>query len=483
MSGQQRHPVVSIAQGRILGERRNRIAVFRGIPYAEPPEGHLRFQAPQARRPWEGIRECVTFGAAAPQAAPAPGVSPAWRPGDGLDCLTLNVWTPDPAPGQELPVMVWIHGGMWIHGSTRAPQYDAERLADAGVVAVTINYRLGFEGFGHLPGAPDNRGLLDQLAALRWVQENIAGFGGAPGNVTVFGQSAGAASIIHLASAAAAGGLFRRAVAQSVPVGVRSAAAAGAVTAQIARALGVAPTWEGMASIAPQALIDAQRIPLRPLESPTAFGPVLDAELVTGEPGHNLSPASAIDLMCGFTHDEWHGAGGAPLPADVPLAPVIASVGLPPSAAEMYRAAYPGFRDPDLAVVVLSDALIRLPTVNVAEAHAASGGRTWMYELRWPSPILGTAGHCLDIPLIFGDATSRYAQRFLGATPPDDYFALSQQMRTAWTSFAADGDPGWGRYDHSERTTHIFDTPAADLPDPLKPSRLLWNEVNAVRSL
>ncbi len=135
----------------------------------------------------------IPFAAAPPQLPPAPGVPAVWKPGDGLDCLTVNVWTPETG-GAALPVLVWIYGGAWKTGSASQPGYEASRLAGAGVVVVTFNYRVGFEGFGLLPGAPANRGLRDQIAALEWVRDNVAAFGGDPGNVTVFGESAGAAS-------------------------------------------------------------------------------------------------------------------------------------------------------------------------------------------------------------------------------------------------------------------------------------------------
>ena len=208
--------VVRTREGALRGQALDGVRVFKAMPYAAAPQAALRFQAPRPAPAWDGVRDCRQFGCAAPQVAPAPTVPPAWRPGDGLDCLTLNVWTPD-LGAAGLPVMVWIHGGLWKHGASSMPQYDATTLAAAGVVVVTINYRLGFEGFGHLPGAPDNRGLLDQIAALEWVQGNIRAFGGDPGNVTVFGQSAGAASIAFLTAAPQTKGLFRRGIAQSIP--------------------------------------------------------------------------------------------------------------------------------------------------------------------------------------------------------------------------------------------------------------------------
>ncbi|GEL22356.1 hypothetical protein PSU4_13100 [Pseudonocardia sulfidoxydans NBRC 16205] len=157
------------------------MTVFRGIPFAAPPVGELRFAAPAPPSPWDGVRDATAFGPPPPQTGRAPG---------GTDWLTLNVWTPGPGRDGGLPVMVWIHGGAYTIGSADLPEYDGARLAAGGVVLVTANYRVAVEGFAHVDGAPDNRGLLDQVAMLQWVQENIRAFGGDPARVTVFGQSA-----------------------------------------------------------------------------------------------------------------------------------------------------------------------------------------------------------------------------------------------------------------------------------------------------
>lgn len=248
--------VVTSPAGGVRGMSYGDLAVFRGVPYAEAPEGPLRFRAPvrRARRP--GVRDATEFGAAAPQPPAAPGAPPVWRPESGLDCLNLNIWTPRPGEA-GLPVMVWIHGGLWKYGASSMPQYDGSALARAGVVVVSPNHRVGFEGFGHLPGCPGNRGLLDQIAALEWVRDNIAAYGGDPGEVTVFGQSAG-----------------------------------------------VEPTREGFAALPPEAILAVQDAPLRTRDGPTAFGPVEDGAVVTGPTWESAGAAPGVDLICGFTHEE-----------------------------------------------------------------------------------------------------------------------------------------------------------------------------------
>ncbi|GII59354.1 carboxylic ester hydrolase [Planotetraspora thailandica] len=466
-------PVVVTSGGRVRGVSQDGVSRFAGIPFAAAPEGPLRFRPPVPAPDWDGVREAVAFGAAAPQLPPAPGVPPVWQPGDGLDCLTVNVWTPD-VGAAGLPVMVWIYGGRWKLGAARMPQYDAATLSGAGVVVVTFNYRVGFEGFGHLPGVADNRGLRDQIAALEWVRDNIAAFGGNPANVTVFGQSAGAASIALLMAAPAARGLFRRAIAQSVPSGVRTTAEAEEITAAIAAAAGVAATWDGFAALPPEAILDVQDAPLRDRGGLTAFAPVIDGELITGPPWEALQagPGREADLICGFTHEEYLGLGPLP-PDDVDLAVVAERVGLEKEAATAYRTGYPGVSDADLFTMMLSDALVRMPTTWTAEAHARAGGRTWLYDFAWQGPALG-AGHGIDLPFVFGNATTRPAARFLGSPPPAEFSGLSQRVRSAWTSFAATGDPGWPQFSPDEPITRIWDTPLSDSAYPLEASRRIW---------
>jgi para-nitrobenzyl esterase len=181
-------PEVRTLAGVVRGRWENAGAVFRGIPYAEPPVGSRRFAAPVAGQRWDGIRDALEFGPPVPQAA---------HTEESADCLTLNVWTPD-LGAVGLPVMVWIHGGKYLEGTSANPDYDGALLAASGVVVVSMNYRVGVEGFAHIAGAPNNRGILDQVAALRWVQDNVAAFGGDPGNVTVFGESAGGGSVAAL---------------------------------------------------------------------------------------------------------------------------------------------------------------------------------------------------------------------------------------------------------------------------------------------
>ncbi|MEU3642977.1 carboxylesterase family protein [Lentzea sp. NPDC034063] len=241
------------------------ISVFRGIPYAAPLDGVRRFQAPQPPRPWDGVRDATAFSASPPQAQMQP-LPPLWLPGDDTESLTVSVWTPDPL-AVGLPVMVWFYGGAFIFGSASQPEYNGATLASEGVVLVTVNYRTGFEGLGWLSDAPHNRALLDQLSALRWVQENIGNFGGDAGNVTIFGQSAGASAVAALTAAEAGKGLFRRAIGQSVTAAFLPEDQARGTAERIGAALGVPLTSDAFAAVPPEAIHAVQSIPGRSLRT------------------------------------------------------------------------------------------------------------------------------------------------------------------------------------------------------------------------
>ncbi|HEX2312112.1 MAG TPA: carboxylesterase family protein [Thermomonospora sp.] len=458
--------MVKTGLGRVRGLGEGGAVVFRGLPYAAAPEGPRRFLPPAPPEGWDGVREATVFGTAPPQPPPAPQVPPVWKPGDGLGCLTLNVWSPE-VGSTGLPVMVWLYGGMWRYGWTGMPQYDAATLAEGGVVVVTVDYRLGFEGFGHLPGVPGNRGLRDQIAALHWVQDNITAFGGDPGRVTIFGQSAGAASVALLAATPSAEGLFHRVIAQSIPDGYLSVAEAEQVTRTLAEAAGVSATWAGMAELPPEALLAVPPSGDAPGTNP--FGPVIDGDLVTGPPGRG--PRPDVDLICGFTHEEFRGIAPGLDASGIDLTVAAARLGLGPDAADAYRRTYSGGDGPFVAM--MSDALVRMPTTWVAEAHAEAGGRTWLYDITWQGPTLGAA-HGIDVPLTFGNGDTRFAARLLGSPPPPTFTALSERIRTAWTSFATTGDPGWPRFQPHDRRTRLWDIEPINAPYPLTESRRLW---------
>jgi para-nitrobenzyl esterase len=483
-------PVVRLPVGSVRGRMvESGLAVFKGIPYAPPPFGAGRLRAPGVPPTWDGTRSAVEFGPRPPQPGTAISGTSDWTPDDGLDCLCVNVWTPD-LGGAGLPVLVWIYGGAYREGSADLPEYDGARLAAGGAVVVTFNYRVGFEGFAAIEGAPANRGLLDQIALLGWVQDNIASFGGDAGNVTVFGESAGAGSIAALLVMPSARGLFRRAITQSVPGPFLSPGLAGRVGAEIAHTAGHSATLDDLRDSDPAALVSAAREFTARMTgdvdtwgqlglTTTPYSPVVDGELLPATPWEALAVGAGgeVELIAGFNRDEYrlfHVVGGrlGQVTSDE-LELTARTLGLP-SAPAFY-----GAGDPDAAYVkLMSDWLFRMPSALLAEAHASAGGVAYAYELTWPAPggdgIFG-ACHALDVPLVFGTLEAGLVPLLVGAPPPAAAVELSESFRTRWISFAGKGDPGWARYDVETRQTHVFDVPGGDVADPTAGARELWS--------
>jgi para-nitrobenzyl esterase len=459
-------PTVKTTYGDVRGSLENGLGIFKGIPFAAPLDGPRRFQAPLPPQPWEGVRAATSFSAAVPQPSRWPGMPTVWAPGDDTECLTVNVWTPDPAA--RLPVMVWIYGGAFLTGANSLPQYDGAILAGAGVVVVSLNYRVGFEGFGWLPGVPANRAYLDQLAALRWVRDNIARFGGDPDNVTIFGESAGATSVAGLSAAEAGRGLFRRGIGQSIAISLHAEEAAKEAAGRVAKELGVELSVEAFADVPSEAIHRTQGI----FDGVNPYGPMLDGDLVRGHPWHEMR--AEVDLIAGFNRDEFR------LFTQVMKMRLRdpASLGLPPSALADYRAAHPELSEDGLAELITSDRVFRMPSLWCAQNHP---GRAYLYELTWPSPVLG-ACHVLDVPLVFGTFDSPFATMLFGGPAPEEAETLSTQLRQAWISFATTGDPGWPQYTAAERLTRIWDVPVSVAADPEAVSRRIWAEAAAQRT-
>ncbi|MGW6565795.1 carboxylesterase/lipase family protein [Streptomyces sp. NPDC054975] len=486
------HTVVT-ERGAVRGTVADGLRITLGIPYAAPPFDAGRFRAPRPAEAWDGVRDCTRFGPVAPQSAELPG-SPVWNP-DDEGVLTLNVWAPEES-STPLPVLFWIHGGAYTFGSSAQPDYDGSTLARAGTVVVTCNYRLGFEGFGRVPGFPDNRGLLDQIAALEWVRDNIAAFGGDPDNVTVAGQSAGGGSIASLMSSARAGGLFHRAIAHSVPDAFFRPEFAERLTREVAQAAGVEPTAEGLLAATPQDLVEASdRVVARYAGDPSAgflhydtvlYGPVLDGVLLDRDPLAASAVGGHVDLLvCHTTEEYWlmHQVGAMPaVTTDDGLDRFAADYGLPPALVAAYRTRMPAAPVLDVFLALASDTVFTVPTVRLAEAHArAGGGRTFLsrFDRRRTRPDGSPvrAWHAADVPFALGtlDAT---AVEFLTGGPADaDDRALSRRMVDAWAAFAATGDPGWAPLtDPAAPTVHVWDVPQDRTEGP-NPTHALWRDI------
>lgn len=469
------------------GRWENAIAVFRGIPYARPPIGLRRFATPAPAQPWDGVRSALDFGPAVPQAGYA-----VFGTGDGsTDWLTLNIWSPD-LGAAGLPVMVWVHGGKYLQGAASNPHHDGATLAGTGVVMVSMNYRVDAEGFAHIAGAPDNRGILDQLAALRWVQDNVAAFGGDPGNVTVFGQSAGAGCIAALLAMPMAAGLFRRAIAQSVPGTYFSERLASAISAAIAAELGVRATAHELARIPPRPLVDATEAIIAKMPqfvdswgpmalTPTPFSPVVGGADLPHAPWRALAGGAArdVELLVGHTRDEyslfnaWRGkeVTDQQVTAAVErLAPASDGIG-------DYPAAYPEATPGQLYELVNSDWLFRMPSLQLADAQHAGGGAAWLYELCWSFDPQQGASHSLDVLLVFGALSDDDVRghRYARPNAAREVDRVSHEMRIDWANFASTGNPGWAPYDPGTRSTRVYSAEPFTQPYPEERSRRIWS--------
>ncbi|MFI2780604.1 carboxylesterase/lipase family protein [Streptomyces sp. ALB3] len=456
--------------GAVTGRRAVRdpgVVVLRGIPYAAPPFGAARFRGPRPAARWEGIRDCAAFGPVAPQSAELPG-APVWAPGDE-DVLSLNVWTPADSGG-TLPVLVWIHGGAFVFGSSAQPDFDGTVLAGHGLVVVTLNYRLGFEGFGRVPPAsgaepcPDNRGLLDQIAALRWVRDNIAAFGGDPDRVTVAGQSSGATSVACLMAMEGARGLFRRAVAHSAVNACATPESAARTTAEVAAEAGVPATHEGLLSASPGTLVAASdRVVARYRRDPSSgrrhydpaiYGPVAGVASLPVDPLTACASGTAgeVDLMVCHTSEEYwllDAVGScARVSTEQQFGVFATDHRLPDSLLHAYHLLMPGASVHERYLAVYGDMLFGEYSSRLAESYAASGGRAHLARFVRRRDGQGKpvrAWHCADIPFAFGTVEDERVHFLIGGPPHAADLDLAGRMASAWAAFAATGDPGWPR--------------------------------------
>lgn len=483
MTDQTTNPDASTDRGRVRGAATTNGYAFRGIPYAKAPFGPLRFRAPKVTDAWEGERPAIEWAPTAPQ--PAAGFTlipePTIDGGDAPDCLALNVFTPD-LGGAGLPVLVWIHGGGFTRGTPSSTWYDGDRFARDGVVVVSAGYRLGAEGFLDIPGAPANRGVLDWIAALEWVQRNIASFGGDPGRVTVGGQSAGGAATTLLATLPAARGLFRAAIPMSGSVfPAPSPEAARTLADRIAQHLGIGTGLGDFARITPAALVEAQVAATSNPDASIAdrfagelsFFPYVDGEVIPESPMGAISAGATatLPLLIGTTEQEFN--------AMVRLAPVddetadhaLGSLGLDEAGVAAYRAAHADASD-RLGQAV-TDRMFRVPALRVAEARRDSSAPTYHYEFKWRSAALGGLGavHCLDVPFVFDVLDDDHVKVVAGEAPPQ---SLADEMHGAWVAFLAGTDPGWTPFRVDTPATMVFDETSKVVDDLLGSIAPLW---------
>lgn len=491
------HLLAKTRVGLVKGQAVEGGIAFKGIPFAAPPVGPRRFCPPEPVESWEGIREATQFGPACPQVrrTSSPILARMQQIPVPLDedCLYLNVWTPT-VNDVRLPTMVWLHGGGFVGTGCTWPFDDGAAFIRDDVILVTINYRLGPFGFLYLDELFDqacqtsNLGLLDQIAALEWVRDNIAAFGGDPDNVTVFGESFGAVCVQTLLGMPGAHGLFRRAISQSAVQLYRRPDTAHAIAQQVLKQLGVrAGDWAALATVPASRLVEAS---LNVRDPEPQFGsiwkPIVDGITLPDTPTRLVAAghAKGMELLVGYNADEWRILYFGSSPGTIPapnLASLFATSGLTPEEVyATYAASRSGATEQDVSAAVESDLTIIIPTIRLAQAQLRHMDRVWLYQFDWSTPVLGGilgAFHMLDLPFTF----ERYDNpALLGDDPPQE---LGRDLHGALVRFAATGDPNggalphWPGYDLHQRQTMLFDSSCAVAENPRAAIRELWEHV------
>jgi len=502
--------IVDTTAGKVQGMPKHGVLQFRGIPYAHAG----RFGPAGPTEPWVGIRDATAFGPMAPQnPSPLEAMLGAQGQDGDEDCLVVNVYTPADDDAAR-PVMVWIHGGAFVAGSGHVPWYNGSNLARLyDVVVVTLNYRLGALGFLHLghleptfTGSGSN-GIGDQIQALRWVHDNIAGFGGDPANVTIFGESAGGMSVSTLLGTPAASGLFRGAIAQSGAAShVHDTSTAAWVTERFLAALDLSPASADALLALPvddilraQATVDAEVLGgAGPGIGRLAFQPVVDGGLLPRSPLDAIRAGSAagINLVIGSTADEWNlfqlqaRSNGAVSDERLlrRLARVVGDDRIDDTIA-VYRDARPAADLDGLFCAAMTDWVFRMPAIRLAEAQIAHGPRVSMYRFDYPSTAFGGvlgACHAIDVPFAFANLDRGGVELILGGID-DATHRLAERTSRAWSTAARTGSPEhdelpWPAYDANRRATCLLDREVAVVDDPAGDVRRLWDELTPAPS-
>ena len=512
-------PVVETASGRVRGATIEGVAAFKTIPYGAPTSGANRFMPPSKPAPWSGTRDALDYAGHAPQQGLRPASRPELADFSGApdtspeteDCLTLNVWSPSLHEAAKRPVMVWFHGGAFSYGTANVARLQGSRLAKRGdVVVVTVNQRLNIFGFLDLSAiggsdftASGNAGTLDMIAALEWVRDNIAAFGGDPANVTIFGESGGGGKVCTLLAMPSARGLFHRAIVQSgAAVRLRTPDRAAKLTEAVLKIVNLTrndlaklqslPMAQLLAAVEP-ALKALGPAPL-PLFDRYPFGPVVDGTIVPHHPFDGSAPdvSADIPLLIGDMKDEmasflarddkiWHRTLTEQEMRDR-ISPVAGDH--TDRVIETYRHLYPGMNPAERLIATLTDSNFRIRSLIVAE-HKARQGRApvYMYSFEWETPVQGgrlKAPHALDVPFTFDTIDLTNATDRSPAA-----HSLAATMSGTWAAFAHSAVPQhksippWPSYNLSTRPTLMLDAECRIENDPRRETRQLWHEITA----
>jgi len=492
--------VVKTKQGLVKGVIAGNVCVWKGIPYAKAPVGALRFRDPQTPDSWTGVRDASAFGPVCLQMKRVLVDNEI----QSEDCLFLNVWSPQ-ADGKKRPVMVWIHGGGFVGGSGSNAMYDGAQLSKKGdVVLVSINYRLGplgFLYFNDMPGAKgnfdSNLGIKDQVAALKWVQENIAAFGGDPEQVTIFGESAGGISVETLMSVPVAKGLFKRAIVESGPAGdVWTAKVATRLTTLYLKEVGLTPdSVYKLKYINADTLNSAMRrlmkLAISDSSLPKTFAPTIDGSFLP----HDLLTAikegqsKGVDLLIGTNKDEANLFAMKKLK----MAPVNEEQLRPymskfkPSEQKQLKSVYKEFPSKSSILSMITDGIFTMPSIKFAELQSAYAN-AYMYRFDWASKPIKAIGlgacHGIELPFVFGTFHSKLGKKVLLFANTRRIHQLSNEIQQNWINFARTGNPNnagsndWKKYEPGTRATIIFDKKNYTCTDPNCDQRKAWGDLN-----
>ncbi|MFX1490364.1 MAG: carboxylesterase/lipase family protein [Promethearchaeota archaeon] len=498
--------IIETKSGKVQGYIRDGIQIFKGIPYAASPVGSLRFSPPAEREPWSNTYDATKYGPYVYQGyTPLEALfgKPGWE--SEKDCLTLNIWTPNTDNGKR-PVMVWIHGGAFIMGGGANPIYDGLALAKRGnVVTVTVNYRLGSLGFLNTTGVTANIGMLDQIAALKWIRENIETFGGDPNNITIFGESAGGISVITLMAMPAAKGLFHRVIAQSAPILMPKPAKSS--SKNLFQKLGIEEgDIDALRKVPPEKIIDAQNKVLAKAEKENAselmdFRPSIDGNTLPKHPLDALRNGSGknIDLLIGCNKDEYKLFTGLnPRFKKIKeetfprlVSALLSRMDIDESKSlEILNVYQDTMKDMastnpiEIFDAIGTDFLFRIAEIRFAEAHQIHNSNVFNYLFTWPSPAFkGRLGSChaMELPFVFGTLDIPKADLFFGKGP--EAINLSEKMMDSWIAFAHTGNPNhesipeWPIYNRENRKTMVCGKEFKVVERYLDKERAAWDNI------
>jgi para-nitrobenzyl esterase len=470
---------VQTGAGAVRGRPDNGVAIFRGVPYAAPPTGPLRFAAPGPVKPWAGVRDAFTNPEPAPQGGPPGAVI------GSEDCLYLNLYVP--VTSGPHPVLVWIHGGGAVGGGIS--DHDGRAFARAGVIVVTAAYRLGLLGFLHLPevfGAA-NLAVQDLTAALHWISRNIAAFGGDPDRVTIAGQSNGGRLAVTLMATPTARGLFSQVIVQSGTAAGYAAYQPAQARQQADEVLAELSIPRENASVLREVpledLLGAQRRVVRAARTTVPFLPVVDGQVLPALPldAMTASTTAGLRVLIGNNYGE----------EDLDrIPPILLTEADVRGVLSRARSLRPDLTPDELERYIGTWANHRLPSIRIAEKLSAAGAVAWMYRLDWRLAPRGSgpgAPHSLEIPLVFADPRNPRLPRtgLLAQVSPERVEAISHTMHRAWVRFLQHGDPNgrpgpgrelpeWAPYTARHRATMVFDDACSIEVDPGREIRLLW---------